>query len=98
MKTVTNIAKNEVTIQDVRNVNNKLKTQFSSIGGCISLILTLDKKETEKQETKIIDFLVRCKKDAKIYKELCEVVKPNYKSGNYNKYSVLLGAKKLINK
>ena len=90
--------KNTVTIQDVRNVNNKVKSNLSTLGGAISSILTLDSKGLETQETKIIQFLVKAKKDAKIYKELSDIVKPHFKSGNYNRYSVLLGAKKLINK
>ena len=88
--------KTQVTIQDVRNVNNKAKANLTTLGGCISSILTLDKKGLEKQETAIIDFLVKAKKDAKIYKALADVVKPHFKSGNYNRYSVLLGCKKLM--
>ena len=89
---------NLVTIQDVRNVNNKVKTSLNTLGGAISTILTLDAKGLETQETKIIQFLVKAKKDANTYKQLAEIVKPHFKSGNYNRYSVLLGAKKLLNK
>lgn len=90
--------KNSVSIQDVRNVNNKVKNNLSTLGGAISSILTLDAKGLETQETKIIQFLVKAKKDANTYKQLAEIVKPHYKSGNYNRYSILLGAKKLLNK
>lgn len=90
--------KTQVTIQDVRNVNNKVKTNLTTLGGAISSILTLDAKGLETQETKIIQFLVKAKKDATIYKQLAEIVKPHYKTGNYNRYSILLGAKKLLNK
>ena len=90
--------KTDVTIQDVRNVNNKVKTNLSTLGGAISSILTLDAKGLETQEAKIIQFLVKAKKEATIYKQLAEIVKPHYKSGNYSRYSVLLGAKKLLNK
>lgn len=90
--------KTTVTIQDVRNVNNKVKTNLSTLGGAISSILTLDSKGLETQETKIIQFLVKAKKDSATFKALAEIVKPHYKSGNYNRYSVLLGAKKLLNK
>jgi hypothetical protein len=95
MKTIN---KNEVSINDVRNVNNKVKTSLNTLGGAISTILTLDAKGLETQETKLIQILVKAKKDATIYKQLAEIVKPHYKSGNYNRYSVLLGAKKLLNK
>lgn len=88
--------KTQVTIQDVRNVNNKAKSNLSTLGGCISSILTLDAKGLEPQEAKIISFLVKAKKDAKVYKSLADVVKPHFKSGNYNRYSVLLGCKKLM--
>lgn len=90
--------KNSVSIQDVRNVNNKVKSNLSTLGGAISSILTLDAKGLETQETKIIQFLVKAKKDTTIYKQLADLVKPHYKSGNYNRYSILLGAKKLLNK
>ena len=90
--------KTQVTIQDVRNVNNKVKTNLTTLGGAISSILTLDAKGLETQETKIIQFFVKAKKDATIYKQLAEIVKPHYKTDNCNRYSVLLGAKKLINK
>lgn len=85
-----------VTIQDVRNVNNKVKANLTTLGGAISSILTLDKKGLEKQEAQIIDFLVKAKKDAKVYKSLADIVKPHYKSGNFSRYAVLLGVKKLI--
>ena len=88
---------NEISINDVRSLNDKLKSKLKTLGGCISLILTLDKNETEKQETKIIDFLVSAKKDKDIYQKLANTVKPHAKSGNYNKYAVLLAVKKLIN-
>jgi len=90
--------KSNVTIQDVRNVNNKVKSNLTTLGGAISSILTLDAKGLETQETKLIQFLVKAKKDAKIYKQLAEIVKPHYKSGNYSRYAVLLATKKLINK
>jgi hypothetical protein len=90
--------KNQVSISDVRNVNNKVKTSLNTLGGAISTILTLDAKGLETQETKLIQILVKAKKDATIYKQLAEIVKPHYKSGKYNRYSVLLGAKKLLNK
>ncbi len=90
--------KTQVSIQDVRNVNNKVKTNLSTLGGAISSILTLDAKGLKTEEAKIIQFLVKAKKDAKTYKELAEIVKPHYKSGNYNRYSILLGAKKLLSK
>jgi hypothetical protein len=89
---------NLVTIQDVRNVNNKVKNNLSTLGGAISSILTLDAKGLETQETKIIQILIKAKKDATTYKLLSEIVKPHFKSGNYNRYSILLGAKKLLNK
>ena len=89
---------NSVTINDVRNVYNKVKTSLTTLGGAISSILTLDAKGLETQETKLIQILVKAKKDATIYKQLAEIVKPHYKSGNYSRYSVLLGAKKLLNK
>jgi len=87
-----------VTIQDVRNVNNKRKEQNKTIGGIISNILTLDKQGLDVKEAKIIAFLVKAKKDSNIYKELCDVVKPHKKSGNYNAYAVLNGAKVILNK
>jgi hypothetical protein len=90
--------KNQVTLQDVRNVNNKVSNKLKTLGGCISLILTLDKAETEKQETEIINLLIKAKKDKDIYQNLANIVKPHHKSGNYNKYAVLLGAKKLLSK
>ena len=89
---------NSVTINDVRNVNNKVKTSLTTLGGAISSILTLDAKGLETQETKLIQILVKAKKDATIYKQLADIVKPHYKSGNYSRYAVLLGAKRLINK
>jgi hypothetical protein len=93
-----NFMSTSVTIQDVRNVNNKVKNNLSTLGGAISSILTLDAKGLETQEAKIIQFLVKAKKDANTYKQLAEIVKPHYKSGNYNRYSILLGAKKLLSK
>lgn len=90
--------KNSVTINDVRNVNNKVKSNLTTLGGAISSILTLDAKGLETQETKLIQFLVKAKKDSATYKALAEIVKPHYKSGNYSRYAVLLGAKKIINK
>ena len=88
--------KTKVTIQDVRNVNNKVKSNLSTLGGAISSILTLDSKGLEPQEAKIISFLIKAKKDSTIYKQLADIVKPHYKSGNYSRYSVLLGCKKLM--
>ena len=94
--TVTTTVK--VTIQDVRNVNNKRKEQSKTIGGIISNILTLDKNGLEPKEKSIIDFLVKAKKDSNIYKQLCDVVKPHYKTGSYNAYAILTGVKALLNK
>jgi hypothetical protein len=88
--------KTNVSIQDVRNVNNKVNSKLKTLGGCISLILTLDKNETEKQETELINILIKAKKDKEIYQKLSDIVKPHHKTGNYNKYAVLLGAKKLL--
>lgn len=87
-----------VTIQDVRNVNNKRKEQNKTIGGIISNILTLDKQGLEPKEAKIIGFLVKAKKDSKVYKELCETTKPHKKTGSYNAYAVLNAVKVLLNK
>lgn len=88
---------NQVTIQDVRNVNNKAKANLTTLGGCISSILTLDAKGLEPQEGKIIALLVKAKKDANTYKSLADIVKPHFKSGNYSRYSVLLAVKRLVN-
>ena len=95
MKTIN---KSGVSIQVVRNLNNKVKKNLNTLGGAISQILTLDAKGLETEETKIIQFLVKAKKDSVVFKQLAEVVKPHYQSGNYNRYSVIMGVKKLLNK
>lgn len=87
-----------ILIQDVRNVNNKVKANNKSLGGCISNILNLDFKGLEKQEKNIINGLLACKKSPKNYKLLADKVKPHFKSGNYNNYSVILGVKAIYNK
>lgn len=92
-----NANKTVVTIENVRNVNKKAKENLNTLGGCISAILTLDKKGLETQETKLIDFLIKCKKDTNTYKKLSERVKPHFKSGNFNKYSVLIACKAILN-
>ncbi len=88
--------KNNVTIQDARNVNNQVKELNKTLGGCISNILRLDAKGLKTTEAEIIKFLVKAKKDSATYKALSERVKPHYKTGNYNNYSVILAAKGLI--
>ncbi len=90
--------KANVTIQDVRNVNNQVKQLNKTLGGCISNILRLDSNGLEKQEKTIIDVLLCAKKSTEIYKLLAEKVKPHYKSGNYNNYSVINGARAIIDK
>ncbi len=88
-----------VTIQNVRNVNNAKKEQNKTIGGIISNILTLDKNSLENKEDKsIIEFLVKAKKDSNTYKVLCDNVKLHYKTGLPNQYAVLQAVKVILNK
>jgi hypothetical protein len=86
----------KVTIQDAREVNNQVKQLNKTLGGCISNILRLDAKGLKPQEAQIINFLVKAKKDAKVYKTLADKVKPHYKTGNFNNYSVIVAAKGLL--
>lgn len=88
--------KNSVSMQDVRNVNNQVKQLNKTLGGCISNILRLDAKGLKVEEAQIINFLVKAKKDANAYKLLADKVKPHYKTGNYNNYSVIMAVKGLI--
>ena len=86
----------KVTQTQVRLINTELNNQFKTLGGCISLILQLDKKE-ETEAKEIISFLVKCKKDKDIYQALLDTVKPHHKTGNYNKYSVIQAVAKILN-
>jgi hypothetical protein len=88
--------KNKVSITDARNVNNQVKQLNKTLGGCISNILRLEAKGLKTEEAQIISFLVKAKKDAKIYKLLSDKVKPHYKTGNYNNYSVIVAVKGLL--
>lgn len=90
--------KNSVSMQDVRNVNNQVKQLNKTLGGCISNILRLDSNGLDKQEKVIVDVLLCAKKSPEVYKLLADKVKPHYKTGNYNNYSVINGARAIIEK
>ena len=87
-----------VSIQDVRNVNKEVKQLNKSLGGCISNILRLDANGLNKQEQTIINVLLCAKKSSDIYKIVADKVKPHHKSGNYNNYAVINGARAIIDK
>ena len=84
-----------VTIEQVRQIDNLVLKKFKSIGSCLSSILQLEKTNELNPDPAIIRFLLNCKKDSEEYKKLVAVAKSN-SDRTFSRYQILVAVKKII--